>query len=498
MPRRSTLHLRNPFNDSFEEETTMSFRQNQNLYDLSEHVSAEDIFVIAGNWSSRETTVEGTQITTYGRVLGSHSHFFESIRNIETGVESPLLLPAAPGSPLEPIHKSTFIRDFIFGGDEMQALAWVKTIISPSYSWLKDLGFTAKTFDGESLPEFEEDGLLSELAADEFLRLKAREMAKVKLAEEAYREEGETPSPIMLRDWLEEPDTEEQYRIDQLWTKNGTTFVVAPNKSGKTTMMLNVARVLADGGLFLGRYETRPVSRNLGIVNFELTDNQFKRWVRKLGITNLEGVKVWNLKGQPNPFRSNTSRKHFAAQLKAEDIEILIVDPFSSAYTGEDANQNEVVKQFLKSIDEMIFKGGVEEFMMVVHAGHDGKRARGASTLADHPDATWFIGKPEYGTQRTFRAEGRDVYVEEEGIKLEDDGITLTLTGVPAAELAALLVRMKIKTFVSESPNCKAGEIEAHVGGNKTTAIAARNALVAAGVLVETVKGNSKTYALAP
>lgn len=468
--------------------------RNTSLTILAERLSAEDIFAISGTWSSSTSNVGNLEVTTYTRVIHGKQVSFQTLFNPATNEESPQLQPVSTGAPLLPIHKEAFITQFIFDNDEAKAYAWAKSVASPTYTWLSDLGNLARRHHGDQSPEVEDGGVVSEMVGDEYLRSKARELAKMLIAEDSYRDEGETPEPVIVSDWMNEPEVEAEYRIDRLWIRRGTNFVVAQNKAGKTTLILNVARSLLDGSNFLGRFATLQLTRKLGIVNFELTDAQFKRWVKRLGITNLENFRVWNLKGKPNPFRTKTSREHFARQLLEHDIEVLIVDPFSSAFPGEDANQNELVKGFLKNLDEVVLKGGVEEFMMVVHAGHDGKRARGASTLADHPDATWVISKPETGAQRTFRAEGRDVSLEEEGLTLEDDGVSLTLNGLASREMAGIFLRMKVKTFIGDNPGCKAGELELAIGGNKAALTAARNYLVNSGEVAESLVKNAKVY----
>jgi len=470
--------------------------RNTSLTALAERLSAEDIFTISGTWTSSTSTVGNLEVTTYSRVIHGRQVTLQSLFNPVTNEESAQLQPVSAGAPLLPIHKAAFITQFIFDNDEAKAYAWVKSIASPTYTWLSDLGNLARRHHGDQYPEVEDGGVVSEMVGEEYLRSKAREQARQLIAEDSYRDEGETPEPLVVSDWMNEPDVEAEYRIDQLWIRRGTNFVVAQNKAGKTTLILNVARALLDGSNFLGRFETLQLTRKLGIVNFELTDAQLKRWVKRLGITKLEDFLVWNLKGKPNPFRTKTSREHFARQLLDNDIEVLIVDPFSSAFPGDDANQNELVKAFLKNMDEVVLKGGVEEFMMVVHAGHDGKRARGASTLADHPDATWVISKQETGNQRTFRAEGRDVSIEEEGLTLEEDGLSLTLNGLASREMAGIFLRMKVKTFIGDNPGCKAGQLELSIGGNKAALTAARNYLVSSGEVTETLMKNAKVYYL--
>jgi hypothetical protein len=149
-------------------------------------------------------------------------------------------------------------------------------------------------------------------------------------------------------------------------------------------------------------------------------------------------------------------------------------------------------------LDVLVTEADVEELMMVVHAGHDGSRARGASTLADHPDTSWFLNKNELTQVRTFRAEGRDVFVAEETLEMLTDGITYRLSGLSKAESNVEILKSQILAFVATHPNCTASDIEVGVKGKNAAVTSARNSLVAERRLIEVVSGSAKRYKVAP
>lgn len=220
--------------------------RNASLKSLAEQLSAEDIFTMACKWQSSTSTVNGLEVTEYTRIIKGRQVSFQSLFNPATSEESPQLQPVSAGAPILPIHKADFITQFIFDNDEAKAYAWVKSVTSPKHTWLSDFGFLARTYEGDPIPDVEDDGVVSEMVGEEYLRTKAREQAKQLIAEDSYRDEGETPAPENVRDWMSEPDVDAEYRIDQVWIKRGTVFLVAQNKAGKTTLMLNVARSLLD------------------------------------------------------------------------------------------------------------------------------------------------------------------------------------------------------------------------------------------------------------
>jgi hypothetical protein len=216
-----------------------------------------------------------------------------------------------------------------------------------------------------------------------------------------------------------------------------------------------------------------------------------------LGIKNKERLYTWNLKGFGSPLSTTLSREKFTQMLIEKDIEVLIIDPFSGAYRKGDTNHNDEVKEFLLQLDEVVRKAGVQEVLMAVHAGNDPNKPRGATTLGDHPDALWNIVKSEAGKTRFFKAEGRDVYIAEEGMALSLDKITLELNGKTRADVSGESFGSLIKDFVEKSPDCTAGDIEAGITGKSSSVSAARKKLVLDGVLIETQVGNAKRYRLA-
>ena len=475
----------------------MAIRKTGGHFDSASRISADDIFIFAGEWQRVESNVGGKTVVQYSKTICGEEFVAQALLDKLTGEEVPYIQFVKGGPNALPIHKADLIRDLLFEGDHIVALNWIANNAPKEQSWIVELGSMIQAIEGVCSPDIDEENRIRELAAAEKLRIQAFDRAKQSIAEEAYRAEGLTPQPIVLHKWLEEPDETYAYRVDQLWVKGGNNFVVAPNNAGKSTLVLNLVKNLVDGGMFLGKFETLQVKRNVGIINFELSPAQFKRWLRKMGIEHTENVKIWNLRGCPNPLRSPASRAHFIEQLIDEGIEVLIIDPFSSAFTGKNAKENEEVKEFLLMLDAVAAKGQVEEYLLVVHAGHDGTRARGASTLADHPDATWFIGKGESGRLRTFRAEGRDVNYPEESLSRGADGISLTLTGLSKADSVLESMKTHILDFVSKHPDCNASQIEAAITGANSLITAARAALVAEGLLTEAVSGASKRYSVA-
>ena len=458
-------------------------------------IPMKEILNYLGNWWSDTSTDRGVEKTVWTTIVDSVEYQLITLREDKNPKEYPLVSFAKGGPFTMPMHKLDFIAHTLYGGDLGRATSFVTALTSSSTSWLGDLGSGVKAGALE-LPKIANIDLDFQVR-EQKTRLMALEIAKQEIAEEKYELHDQIPEPKQLSEWLLEEDVPLTYRVAELWPSLGTIFVVAAYKAGKTTLVMNIIRCLIDGGLFLGRFKTTPVTRNVGYLNFEVNENQGKAWLKRLGIKKPERLFTWNLKGFGSPLSTVLSREKFIQALIENDIEVLIIDPFSGAYRKGDTNDNDAVKDFLLQLDEIVRKAGVQEVLMAVHAGNDQSKPRGATTLGDHPDALWNIAKSEAGKTRFFKAEGRDVFLAEEAMSLSLDKITLELNGKTRAETAGESFGSLIMDFAEKNPDCLAGEFESGITGKNSSIAAARKKLVKDGLLIETQDGTSKRYRLA-
>lgn len=401
------------------------------------------------------------------------------------------------GFPMEmPVTKFDLISELLFQGNLEQASSWVKSQLGQYSSSLIDLSQQLGISVDSNPSGSEADIELEELVEYRKRWLEADQRARRDLAIAKHSNLEPLPGPKVLSDWLKEPDDPVQYRIESLWPSDGTVFVVAQFKAGKTTLVSNLIASLTSGEPFLGRFTTTPAERNIGFLNFEVSPNQARRWLRETGIKNSEKVRVWNLRGYGSPFSTELMVEDLERSLKENEIEILIIDPFSGAFRNGNSKENDEVKAFLLELETIARRSGVREIVMTVHAGHDQDRVRGATTLGDHPDALWWIQKAKNG-KRLFRAEGRDVWLDAEGLDLDPNTRRLRLTGLNKADTSTQALGWLILSFVRTSPGCTASQIEAGVTGKNSSITAARKRLVDQGVLIERSMGNSKQYYLA-
>lgn len=337
------------------------------------------------------------------------------------------------------------------------------------------------------------DPMLRSQIDDYLQRLESQEEANRQFLESKFALEGQTPAGIRLDSFLSQPDEEESWRVEGLISSGSTTTIVGARKVGKTTFTYNMLDSYLHGRPLLGAFPTNPVGRRLGYVNMELTPNQSKKWFRRSPIGASDKVTVWNLRGMPNPFRSDASTKKFAADVRSEDVEVMFIDPFSGVYTGNGKKSvdNDDVKEFLLKLEAFKVEAGVSELVILVHAGWDGSRSRGASALEDHPDTIITIEADKSQT-RFLSAIGRDVEIEEGTLSFDKStGLLRYSTG--AKKVTGIsFAKKKILAVLAKHSGLNAGELQSRVGGSKADVLAARQELVDDGLIESVSLGRGK------
>lgn len=339
------------------------------------------------------------------------------------------------------------------------------------------------------------DALFQAMSDDDLARLISKDFAKTRFEELQFARDGVPEEPVSLKEFLGCEMPTNAFVIEDLLVIQGKAFLAAKAKAGKTTLCLSLLKSLVSGGDFLGRFKVTKPDGAIGYINMELTDSQMQRWTKRLSISEGSGIYFWNLRGKPNPLRSEASRRLLIEQIRSLGIKTLVIDTFAKIFPGN-ANDNSEVNRFLVMLDGVLESAGVEQLIMLVHAGHEGKRIRGATALNDHPDSIWYLTTDEVGN-RFFSAVGRDVDVPEGQIILDKFSFEMTYTGTVRSTAKVNSQIDKLISFVEAHPGCKAKEIDEILIGTKDSKIKLRSELVTQGVLkVETGLRNSINYYL--
>ena len=212
-------------------------------------------------------------------------------------------------------------------------------------------------------------------------QLRTRDEARRRYAQETQGRAASFDAGL-LSDYLRRPE-QARYRIDGLLPAEGGMLVVAQRKTGKTTLMLNLARSLVTGEPFLGSFVTRPIAGRVAILNYEVSGSQLARWATEVHVPPDRLVQV-NLRGRRDPLSHIGDRAELASLLRSHQVESLIVDPFGRAYRGTSQNDSGEVGTWLVNLDQFARdEAGAQDLVLTAHAGWNGERTRGSSALED-------------------------------------------------------------------------------------------------------------------
>lgn len=293
---------------------------------------------------------------------------------------------------------------------------------SPDESWSEFFQSLPDTSLETTMPEEEwVDGAFEAEVARELRRQKISRKAR-NLLDDEEKEPFEEPAPIDLATFLEQPDNPTTYRVDQLWPVGGNVLFAAAAKFGKSTMVMNLIRSMADGSSFLGHFECPQIAEGetLLLIDLEMSVDRVRAELRGQGIKpeNYKFVRLENLRGEPKKFdvTSPEVRAYWKAYCEEHNVKTLILDPIAPllGYLNVEENDNTTVNRFFQQLDEFKKECGIRDMLVTHHCGHTADwRPRGASRFNDWPDGLWLakidgdITDPS--SPRKFFARGRDV-----------------------------------------------------------------------------------------
>ena len=318
--------------------------------------------------------------------------------------------------------------------------------------------------------EVDDTGAFEKDVDAEVRRLRVREAARLRLGSD--KQGPAIPFDAgLLHEILARPE-EEAYRIQGLLPSQSSMLVVAQRKTGKTTLMLNLARSLLTAEPFLGMFTVRPPAESgrVAILNYEVSGAQLGRWAQQVGLPS-DRLLLVNLRGRRDPLAHNDDRSQLADLLRGHKVESLIVDPFGRAYTGSSQNDSGEVGRWLVDLDRFArSEVGAFDLVLTAHAGWNAERSRGSSALEDWADSIVTMTLGSDGESRYLRAVGRDVAVDEDLLRFDPETRLLSLTGIGGRKQAQQSAKADalagpVCGYVREHPGASVGEIREAMRG---------------------------------
>ncbi len=264
-------------------------------------------------------------------------------------------------------------------------------------------------------------------------------------ADALERQNDRKPVWLSLTEQLRRPLTEQIYSIDRLLPLGGNALFAGRYKAGKTTFNGQLLKAWADNVPFLGEFNVHPDPDRprVTIFNYEMSEDQFHRWLASTDIENTDNVNIVHLRGMHTSLEIPSVRAELAARLADAGTGLWVVDPASRAFGG-DVTSNAEVTAWLALLDEVKLEAGVRDLVLNIHMPHSAnssreaqERAIGAQAWPAWADALWFLNFDKDG-HRQFWASGRDVEFDRAYVHYDDlDRSVTLLPNAPDADQAA-------------------------------------------------------------
>jgi hypothetical protein len=323
---------------------------------------------------------------------------------------------------------------------------------------------------------------------DERLKREIESERRRRQARRAVDAEERGPTPplpeVIALDQLTAEETSIAWRIESWLPRESRVVCVAAMKTGKTTLVGNLARALLDGDPWLGRHVVAPLVGSVALLDTEMSPGQLKTWLRQQQIAHADRLKVVSLRQRTATFDilDAQTRERWATELRELHVEVVVLDCLRPVLDACGLDEHREIGRFLVAFDALLEEAGISEAVIVHHMGHVGERSRGDSRLEDWADAVWKLVRQKAedpSSSRYISAYGRDVDIRESLLAYDPTTRRLTLAAGSRRDAAvrdALNEILALLGTSAEPLTCRAIEESCHNKGHRQRAI--RDALV--------------------
>lgn len=227
-----------------------------------------------------------------------------------------------------------------------------------------------------------------QMAVQAEMRLDAEELARRNRASRDMR----VPPTRTMVDALLRPLPEPVQLVDGLVIGEGVTLLSAQNKTGKSTVGLNLIRSLLYDEPLFERFATHlPQDAGIGVWNAEVSASTYERWAIEHGIDDEHAKRLafFHMSGYAVDLLLPTWREQTVQWLCEHNVKLWLLDPFSKIFRGDENSASEVNAWWM-TLREIMSEADCPAAFVIHHAGHtdDDKRARarGSSAIEGDPE----------------------------------------------------------------------------------------------------------------
>jgi hypothetical protein len=347
----------------------------------------------------------------------------------------------------------------------------------------------------ESAEKYAPEETFEHDVAQEARMIRRRRRAKAVVDAEELRNPLMPANARTVREELAIADQEPDWLIRDLAERDMNVDIVAREKSGKTTLGVNLLAALQGKTPFLAYFDVDPRGGKVMYINFQMSDRQFRRWLRQRGLAPNDDVIVVNARGKSLPLWMEEVGEQWAAYCREHDVRVVIIDTASDAWRGLVANSNDntQVGVFTGALDLWKASAGVETLFLLHHMSkseqeEDEETGLGAIGLEAWADAIWILtmGKKDDDAPdddgprpRWLRARGRDVDQPAVALKWDPGTLTMTTTGATRDEQRVEVGVRKIVRILLVEDELETKELEKRYGVKRSFPYARRDAEMA-------------------
>ncbi len=350
-------------------------------------------------------------------------------------------------------------------------------------------------------------------------REEAKKTYEAREAEKAYK-----PVPRVLfhtntAETKNKPMPDTKWVFEDMAGVGENILIVAKYKTGKTSLLVNIIKSLADGNQLFGKFNVSPevAGMNFFYWNLEMTERMYQDYIIPLNIQNdFKGPSV-HLRGHMLPFMKSPSVfNDIVSILREYRTDVWIIDTWRilCGWNGIDPTDNAAVEELIQYVDAIKHEAGVQTLFVSSHTpkytipGEEAS-ALGAQGLMGWADSYWVLSRDDKDKNiRYLSSEGRhDFALDSTRIYYNPATHLITLTDELKADRARHRRDQEARRIWAERASAIYEFLSAHPGATTNEIKDATNLngkivneiityLVTCGVVVRTKDGRNIRHTL--